>query len=126
SRPGDPRRQVAGRGDGPAPREAWAAGEELADRDLLPQGRDAPEPAACSRAADQRRRNARRREGPPSGIHHGLLRDADQLQRPVRRGGGPLPREQRRAMSPIGIRTESLRKVYTSPPPTAAGRGAAF
>src|SRR5439155_2457085 len=27
---------------------------------------------------------------------------------------------------PIGIRTEALRKVYTSPPPTAAGRSAAF
>ena len=37
------------------PGQAGPAGEELADRDLLPQGRDAAQPAAHARAAGERR-----------------------------------------------------------------------
>ncbi len=53
-------REVARRHARAAPREPVAAGEELADRDLLPQGRDAAEPAAHAGAAGQRGGAARR------------------------------------------------------------------
>ena len=68
--------QVAGRAPRPAPRQPRPPGEELADRDLLPQGRDAAQPPAHPGAAAQRVRPARRPEGPPAELRDGLLRDA--------------------------------------------------
>ena len=71
---GRARRQVARRHARAASRHARPAGEELADRDLLPQGRDAAEPAAHARAAGERVRAARRRQGQAAGLHQRLLR----------------------------------------------------
>ena len=80
-----------------APAEKWRAatwccarqpgpsGEELADRDVLPQDRDGPEPAALARAAGERGGDAGRREGQAAGLHQRMLRLADELQRALRR-----------------------------------------
>ena len=83
-------REMARRNTGAAAFEHAAAGEDLADRDLLPQGRDAAQPPPHARAAAQRRRAAGRSQGQAAGIHHGLLRIPHQLQRAVRRGGRPV------------------------------------
>ncbi len=69
--------------------------KSLPDRNVLPQDRDAAQPAAIARAAGERRRAAGRCEGQAAGLRHGMLRIADELQRAVRRRGGSIQRRGR-------------------------------
>ena len=89
--------EVARRRARAAPRQARPAGEELADRDVLPQGRDAAQPPAHARTAGERVGPAGRPEGEDPELHHRLLRIAHQLQRALRR--------RRRSDSPARHRT---------------------
>ena len=92
---GGARRQVAGRPSRPASRQPGASGEGVADRDVLPQGRDASEPLAHPGAAGQRLGPAAGGEGAPPGLRHRLLRNPDELQRPLRRGAATAFRARR-------------------------------
>ena len=85
--PGRAGREMARRHAGAAPRHAGAAGEELADRNVLPQDRDAAQPAATLEQQVNAVRPARGCEGEAAGLRQRLLRIADQLQRAVRRRG---------------------------------------
>src|SRR5688500_13053730 len=90
---------MAGRDDGPEAGQPATAGEDLADRDLLPQGSDAAKPAARARAADQRVRSAGGRQGQAAGLRQRLLRLPHQLQRALRGRGRSVPRIQQRLRS---------------------------
>src|SRR6476620_2755830 len=87
------------------------AREELANRNVLPQDRDAAESAADARAAGQCLGPARRCEDQAAGIYQWLLRIVDQLQCAVRRRSGPVQRWRRRL--------RQSRARYTSPMPPA-------
>src|SRR6186713_3401900 len=87
---------MAGRNPRAASRHAGTAGEDLADRDLLPQGRVAAESAADARTAGQRLGPAGRCEDQAAGIRQRLLRVVDHLQRAVRGRGGPVQGQWRR------------------------------
>src|SRR5262245_28386647 len=82
--------------DGPEAGDAGSSGQELADRDVLPQGRDAAEPAADAGAAGERVGPARGREGEAAGIRERLLWIAHQLQRAVRRRRRSVQGQRRR------------------------------
>ena len=75
--------EVARRGTGAAARQTRRAGEELADRVVLQQGRDVEESPPHARTAGERLGPAGRSEAEDPGLHHRLLRLAHQLQRAV-------------------------------------------
>src|SRR5262245_14814417 len=79
-----------------APGHPRVAGKDLADRDLLSQGRDAAQSIANAGATGQRLQPDRRCEAEAAGIHQRLLRVADQFQ--------PALRERRRSIQGDGRR----------------------
>src|SRR5687767_699196 len=79
-----------------ASRFTRVAGEELADRDVLPQDRDAAESTADAGTTGQRLGPAGRCEDQAAGICQRLRWVVDQLQCALRGRGGPVQRQRRR------------------------------